>query len=56
MSWPISKEVTNGPSSYSDMAFDDNGEIYLVFELGNEGGIVFSKFDHEWITKKNKNL
>ena len=51
ISWPISKEVTNGPSSYSDMAFDDNGEIFLVFELGNEGGIVFSKFDHEWITK-----
>ena len=57
--WPISKEIYEGPSSYSDLCIAPDGAICCLYEKGNKDGkgisvysgdISFARFDLEWLT------
>ena len=39
--WPIAHEIDAGPSAYSDLVGLADGQIGLLYERGNDGGIVF---------------
>ena len=40
-SWPLSKVIDPGPSAYSDLVVQSDGEIGLLYEQGNHGGIAY---------------
>ena len=55
--WPVSKVICEGPSSYSDICVAPDGTICCLFEKGSEGGvsfysgeIVLARFDLEWLS------
>jgi sialidase-1 len=48
--WPISKVVDSGPSSYSDLVEQTDGQIGILYERGNDGGICYGSFSYEWLT------
>jgi sialidase-1 len=48
--WPVSKVIDSGPSSYSDLVEQADGEIGILYERGNDGGIYFGSFSLEWLT------
>ncbi|HPO15130.1 MAG TPA: sialidase family protein [Candidatus Hydrogenedentes bacterium] len=52
--WPVKRLVYEGPSAYSSLAADKNGNIYLLFEKGETKlyeTIAFAKFDLAWLVK-----
>ena len=55
--WPVSKVIYEGPSSYSDICIAPDGTICCLYEKGQEkgvsrysGDISFARFDLEWLT------
>ena len=55
--WPVSKVIYEGSSSYSDMCIAQDGTICCLYEKGQEkgvsfysGDITFARFDLEWLT------
>ncbi len=48
-SWPVSKVITPGPAAYSDLVIQQDGQIGLLFEQGNQGGIGYVNFSLEWL-------
>ena len=51
-SWPIKRLVYGGPSSYSSLAADQAGNVYLLFESGTKKlyeEITFARFDLKWV-------
>ena len=57
--WPVSKVICEGPSSYSDLCIAPDGTICCLHEKGNidnkgistySGDISFARFDLEWLT------
>ena len=57
--WPISKVICEGPSSYSDLCIAGDGTICCLYEKGNSsregistysGDISFARFDLQWLT------
>ena len=52
--WPVKRLVYEGPSSYSSLAADKDGTIYLLFERGKKKfyeGISIARFNLEWLTE-----
>ena len=48
-SWPISRTINEGSSAYSDLVIQNNGEIGLLYERGNGGGISYANFNLAWL-------
>lgn len=51
-SWPVKKLIYAGPSIYSSLAADKDGNIYLLFESGKEKlyeKITLARFDMAWL-------
>ena len=52
--WPVKRLVHEGPSAYSSLAADKNGQIYLLFERGEEKlyeSIAVARFALDWLQK-----
>ncbi len=52
--WPVKRLVYAGPSAYSSLAADADGNIYLLFEKGVKKlyeTVALAKFDLKWLTK-----
>lgn len=52
--WPVKRLVYAGPSAYSSLAADKDGNIYLLFEKGMKKlyeTVALAKFDLKWLTK-----
>jgi sialidase-1 len=47
--WPISRVIDRGPSAYSDLVVQADGEIGLLYERGNAGGIFYATFPLDWL-------
>jgi sialidase-1 len=47
--WPVSRIIDPGPSAYSDMVIQDDMKIGLLYERGNQGGIVYTNCTVEWL-------
>ena len=50
-SWPVSFLVDPGPSAYSDLVYVRHGEIGLLYEKGNNGGISYTSIPLKKIMK-----
>jgi sialidase-1 len=55
--WPVSKVIYEGPSSYSDICIAQDGTICCLYEKGQRkgvstysGDITLARFDLEWLT------
>ncbi|MCK6576866.1 MAG: exo-alpha-sialidase [Anaerolineae bacterium] len=48
--WAHSRVIDRGPSSYSDLVMICAGQIGLLYERGNTGGIYFARFSLDWLT------
>ena len=48
--WPIAKVIDPGPAAYSDLVVDEEGDIGLIYERGNAGGIYYTSFSLDWLT------
>ena len=52
--WPVKRLVHEGPSAYSSLAADRNGNVYLLFEWGKDKlyeSIYVAKFNLDWLAK-----
>jgi sialidase-1 len=52
--WPVKRLVYRGPSAYSSLAADKDGNIYLLFEKGVKKlyeTVAVTKFDLAWLTE-----
>ncbi len=48
-SWPISRTLDPGPASYSDVVVQGDGNIGVLYERGNQGGIVYTDVLLNWL-------
>lgn len=48
--WAFSKSIDRGASAYSDLVMTRDGQIGLLYERGNTGGIYFARFTLDWLT------
>jgi hypothetical protein len=48
--WPFSRTIDPGPSSYSDLVIQEDMDIGLLYERGNQGGIFYASFPLEWLS------
>jgi Neuraminidase (sialidase) len=48
--WPVAKMIDPGPGAYSDLVVQANGDIGLLYERGNAGGIVYTSLSLAWLT------
>lgn len=48
--WPVSRSIDPGPSAYSDLVTQEDGEIGVLYERGNQGGIAYAHFSLDWLT------
>ncbi len=52
--WPVKRLVYEGPSAYSSLAVDKQGNVYLLFEKGEKQPcetISVARFDLAWLTE-----
>ncbi len=52
--WPVKRLIYAGPSAYSSLAADKDGNIYLLFEKGVKKlyeSVALAKFDLKWLAK-----
>ncbi len=48
-SWSVAKVIDPGPSAYSDLVIQSDGEVGLLYERGNDGGIWYAGFGFDWL-------
>ncbi len=48
-SWPVKRTVRTGESAYSDLVIQDNDDIGVLYEHGNNEGIHYASFNMEWL-------
>ncbi|GGM48630.1 exo-alpha-sialidase [Dactylosporangium sucinum] len=48
-SWPARALLKPGAAGYSTMAVLANGQVADLYEIGNSGGIVFTRFALDWV-------
>lgn len=49
--WPYQRVIDIGPASYSDLVVQADGQIGVLYERGNQGGIVYAAFTLDWLTQ-----
>jgi len=62
--WPVAKEILEGPGAYSSMTVLPDGSIAIAFETGeiygsyadHYGKLVFARFNVEWLTDGRDHL
>ncbi|MCC6616648.1 MAG: exo-alpha-sialidase [Anaerolineae bacterium] len=54
--WAFSKVVDPGPAAYSDLVVQADGQIGLLYERGNQGGIWYVSFTLDWLTDGQDSL
>ena len=47
--WPIKRTIRSGESAYSDLVIQEDSNIGLLYEHGNDGGIHYSYFNLPWL-------
>lgn len=47
--WPVARVVDPGPSAYSDMVVQADGRVGVLYERGNQGGIVYVSLPVAWL-------
>lgn len=55
-SWPFEKVIDDGPSAYSDLVKQENGQIGVLYERGNDGGIFYGSFSLDWLLDGQKTV
>ncbi len=48
-SWPVSREIRRGNSAYSDLVVQEDGDLGILYEHGNDGGIHYAHFNYAWL-------
>jgi sialidase-1 len=48
--WPVARVIDPGPSAYSDLVVQSDGQVGVLYERGNQGGIAYVSFDLDWLT------
>ncbi|MFG1945344.1 exo-alpha-sialidase [Nonomuraea sp. NPDC048826] len=48
-SWPARALIKPGAAGYSTMAVLANGQVGVLYEIGDTGGIVFARFTLDWL-------
>ncbi len=51
--WPVSKVIDPGPSAYSDLVTQADGQIGVLYERGNDGGIYYGRLALEWLAAQH---
>lgn len=52
--WPVKRLVYEGPSAYSSMTADEEGNVYLLFERGKKKlyeSVALARFDLKWLAE-----
>lgn len=49
--WPHRRVIDTGPSAYSDLVWQADGRIGVLYERGNQGGIAYANFTLDWFTR-----
>ena len=47
--WSVKREIRSGESAYSDLVAQSDGNIGLLYEHGNNGGIHYAQFNYQWL-------
>ncbi len=47
--WPIERIIRDGASAYSDLTVISDGQLGLLYEQGNDGGIYWVNFNLDWL-------
>ncbi|MER7366908.1 sialidase family protein [Nonomuraea wenchangensis] len=47
--WPTRALIRTGTAGYSTMAVLANGQVGVLYEIGDTGGIVFARFTLDWL-------
>ncbi|QYC41521.1 Sialidase precursor [Nonomuraea coxensis DSM 45129] len=47
--WPVRALIKTGTAGYSTMAVLANGQVGVLYEIGDTGGIVFARFTLDWL-------
>lgn len=50
--WPIARSIYKGDAAYSDLVIEKSGQIGVLYERGNNGGIHYADFNFAWLKKK----
>jgi sialidase-1 len=50
LTWPVSKVIDPGPAAYSDLVSLGGGQIGVVYERGNQGGVYLARLSLAWLT------
>jgi sialidase-1 len=48
--WPVARVVDPGPSAYCDLVLQADGQIGVLYERGNQGGIYYASRTLSWLT------
>ena len=54
--WPVSKVINPGASSYADLAVNRNNEILCLYEVDNEASLALARFNLAWLTDGKDSL
>jgi sialidase-1 len=62
--WPVEKQILNGPGAYSSMTVFPDGSVGIIFETGTAFGVfddyaakeVFARFTVDWLTDGKDHL
>ena len=54
--WAVSKVIDKGLGAYSDLVIQEDMQIGLLYEKGNQGGIWYSNFTLDWLTDGQDSL
>lgn len=49
--WPFGREIDAGPAAYSDLVQQADGRVGVLYERGNQGGIVYVNLDLDWLLR-----
>lgn len=51
--WPVSKLLYAGSSAYSDLAVENDGTVFCLFEADRYSRLVLARFNLEWLVDEN---
>lgn len=51
ITWPVAREIDGGPAAYSDLVLQADGIAGVLYERGNQGGIVYVRFALDWLAE-----
>ncbi|MBK9123685.1 MAG: exo-alpha-sialidase [Chloroflexi bacterium] len=49
--WLLGRVIDAGPAAYSDLVQQADDKVGVLYERGNQGGIVYVNFDLDWLVR-----